>query len=170
MSITATDCARALFTSWNPRFEVAAIITSHTEAQFTSALWAPLCNLKPACTPAEQSRHSRRTGGNPLCRGRQAVHRHLPGAAQNSCGGWVSITTSWGDLYSLQLHPAPQVCLSVPAGHQTDSTSEMPAQSLRGPVVAFPLFCWQTASSHVTYTICETQTPLHILYQPALPA
>jgi transposase InsO family protein len=44
-SITAADCARALFTGWVSRFGVPATITSDRGAQFTSALWAGLCSL-----------------------------------------------------------------------------------------------------------------------------
>jgi hypothetical protein len=44
-SITATDCARALFAGWVFRFGVPATITSDRGVQFTSALWAGLCSL-----------------------------------------------------------------------------------------------------------------------------
>jgi hypothetical protein len=44
-SITATDCAKALFAGWVSRFGVPATITSSRGAQFTSALWAGLCSL-----------------------------------------------------------------------------------------------------------------------------
>jgi hypothetical protein len=44
-SITATDCARALFAGWVSRFGVPATITSDRGAQFTSTLWAALCSL-----------------------------------------------------------------------------------------------------------------------------
>ena len=44
-SITAADCARALFAGWVSRFGVPATITSDRGAQFTSALWAGLCSL-----------------------------------------------------------------------------------------------------------------------------
>jgi hypothetical protein len=44
-SITAADCARALFAGWVSRFGVPATITSDRGAQFTSALWAGLYSL-----------------------------------------------------------------------------------------------------------------------------
>ena len=44
-SITAAECARALFAGWVSRFGVPATITSDRGAQFTSALWAGLCSL-----------------------------------------------------------------------------------------------------------------------------
>ncbi len=44
-SITAADCAKALFAGWVSRFGVPATITSDKGAQFTSALWAGLCSL-----------------------------------------------------------------------------------------------------------------------------
>ena len=44
-SITAADCARALFAGWVSRFGVPATITSDRGAQFTAALWAGLCSL-----------------------------------------------------------------------------------------------------------------------------
>jgi hypothetical protein len=44
-SISAADCARALFTGWVSRFGVPATITSDRGAQFTSSLWASLCSL-----------------------------------------------------------------------------------------------------------------------------
>jgi transposase InsO family protein len=44
-SITAADCARALFAGRVSRFGVPATITSDRGAQFTSALWSGLCSL-----------------------------------------------------------------------------------------------------------------------------
>jgi hypothetical protein len=44
-SITAADCARALFAGWISQFGVPASITSDRGAKFTSALWAGLCSL-----------------------------------------------------------------------------------------------------------------------------
>ena len=44
-SITAGECARALFDGWIQRFGVPAVITSDRGAQFTSALWSSLCSL-----------------------------------------------------------------------------------------------------------------------------
>jgi hypothetical protein len=84
MSITATDCARALFASWISRFEVAAIITSDRGAQFTSALWAALCNLlNISLSPA--------TAYNPQSNGLvERFHRQLKDALQirATAHGW----------------------------------------------------------------------------------
>ncbi len=44
-SITAADCARALFAGWVSRIGVPATITSDRGAQFTSTLWAGLRSL-----------------------------------------------------------------------------------------------------------------------------
>jgi transposase InsO family protein len=44
-SITAANCARALFAGWVSRFGVPATITSDRGAQFMCALWAGLCSL-----------------------------------------------------------------------------------------------------------------------------
>jgi hypothetical protein len=43
-TITA-GCANPLFEEWVSRFCVPAVITSDLGAQFTSSLWAALCNL-----------------------------------------------------------------------------------------------------------------------------
>ena len=39
------DCPQALFTGWIARFGVPSVITSDRGAQFTSSLWASLCQL-----------------------------------------------------------------------------------------------------------------------------
>jgi transposase InsO family protein len=44
-STTTLDCANALFAGWVARFGVPVVITSDRGAQFTSALWAALCNM-----------------------------------------------------------------------------------------------------------------------------
>ncbi len=43
--ISAAECATALFSGWIQRFGVPAYITSDRGAQFTSSLWASLCEL-----------------------------------------------------------------------------------------------------------------------------
>ena len=42
---TTVDCVNALFQGWLSRFGVLPVITSDRGAQFTSSLWAALCNL-----------------------------------------------------------------------------------------------------------------------------
>jgi len=44
-TITDADCAQVLFTGWIARFGVPSVITTYREAQFTSSLWASLCQL-----------------------------------------------------------------------------------------------------------------------------
>ncbi|MFN9982364.1 MAG: DDE-type integrase/transposase/recombinase, partial [bacterium] len=43
--ISAAECAAALFSGWIQRFGLPAYITSDRGAQFTSSLWAALCDL-----------------------------------------------------------------------------------------------------------------------------
>jgi hypothetical protein len=43
--ISAAECAAALFTGWIQRFRVPAYITPDRGTQFTSSLWAALCEL-----------------------------------------------------------------------------------------------------------------------------
>jgi hypothetical protein len=69
-SITAADCARALFAGWVPRFGVPATITSDRGAQFTSGLWAGLCSLL-------NIQHSPTTAYHP-----QSIGRAVPQAAE----------------------------------------------------------------------------------------
>jgi Integrase zinc binding domain/Integrase core domain len=44
-SITAADCAEALFAAWIVRYGVPAAITSDRGPQFSSAVWAAVCSL-----------------------------------------------------------------------------------------------------------------------------
>jgi IS30 family transposase len=44
----AADCAQALLVGWIQRFGVPSTITSDRGPQFTSSLWAALCNLPPS--------------------------------------------------------------------------------------------------------------------------
>jgi hypothetical protein len=61
-SITAADCARALFASWVSRFGVPATITSDRGAKFTSALCS-LLNIKHSPTTAYPPQSNGSTGG-----------------------------------------------------------------------------------------------------------
>ena len=73
-SITAADCARALFAGWVSRFGVPATITSDRGAQFTSALWAGLCSLL-------NIQHSPTTAYHPQSNGLvERFHRRLKDA------------------------------------------------------------------------------------------
>jgi len=71
-SITAADCARALFAGWVSRFDVPATITSDRGAQFMSALWEALCSLL-------NIQHSPTTAYHPPQRAGRAVPRAAEG-------------------------------------------------------------------------------------------
>ncbi len=76
-SITAADCARALFAGWVSRFGVPATITSDRWAKFTSALWAGLCSLL-------NIQHSPMTAYHPQSNGLvKRFHRRLKDALQS---------------------------------------------------------------------------------------
>ena len=76
-SITAADCARALFAGWVSRFGVPATITSDRGAQFTSALWAGLCSLL-------NIQHSPTTAYHPQSNGLvERFHRRLKDALRS---------------------------------------------------------------------------------------
>jgi hypothetical protein len=90
-SITAADCARALFAGWVSKFGVPATITSDMGAQFTSALWAALCGLlnsqhSPTTAYQAQSnglveRFHRQLKDTLRSRSRRLLHQHY----QRSC-------------------------------------------------------------------------------------
>jgi hypothetical protein len=76
-SITAADCARALFAGWVSRFRVPATITSDRGAQFMSALWAALYSLL-------NIKHSPTTAYHPQSNGLVArFHRRLKDALRS---------------------------------------------------------------------------------------
>jgi hypothetical protein len=76
-SITAADCARALFAGWVSRFGVPATITSDRGAKFTSALSAGLCSLL-------NIQHSPTTAYHPQSNGLvEQFHRGLKDALQS---------------------------------------------------------------------------------------
>jgi hypothetical protein len=82
-SITAADCARALFAGWVSQFGVPATITSDRGAQFTSALWAGLCSLL-------NIQHSPMTAYHPQSNELvERFHRRLKDALQSrAAAGW----------------------------------------------------------------------------------
>jgi transposase InsO family protein len=84
-SITAADCAKAFFSGWVVRFGVSAVITSDRGAQFTSSLWAALCQLLNIS-------HSTTTAYHPQSNGLvERFHRRLKDAlrAQSAAADWA---------------------------------------------------------------------------------
>jgi hypothetical protein len=80
-SITAANCARALFAGWVSRFGVPATITSDRGAQFTSALWAGLCSLLNIQHSPTTAYHPQSNGLVERFHSRAAAadwHDHLP--------------------------------------------------------------------------------------------
>jgi transposase InsO family protein len=74
---STTDCARALFTGWIPRFRVPSTITSDRGAQFTSPLWAAMCGLR-------NLNHSTTTAYHPQWNGLlERFHRRLKEALRS---------------------------------------------------------------------------------------
>jgi hypothetical protein len=81
-SITAANCAKALFAGWVSRFGVPATITSDRGAQFTSALWAGLCSLL-------NIQHSPTTAYHPQSNGLvERFYRRLKDALQSRAANW----------------------------------------------------------------------------------
>jgi hypothetical protein len=67
---TAADCAQALLMGWIQRFGIPSTITSERD-QFTSSLWAALCNILSI-------KHSPTTAYHPQANGRvKKFHRRL---------------------------------------------------------------------------------------------
>jgi hypothetical protein len=104
-SITAVDCARALFAGWVSPFGVPATITSDRGAQFTSALWAGLCSLL-------NIQHSPTTAYHPQSKGLvERFHRQLKDALQS-----LAVAADWHDHL-------PWVMLGLISGGQRVFTS-----------------------------------------------
>jgi hypothetical protein len=61
-SVTAANCAKALFAGWISHFGVPAIITSDRGAQFTCALWAAFSNLLNISHSPTTAYHSQSNG------------------------------------------------------------------------------------------------------------
>jgi hypothetical protein len=102
-SISAADCARALFAGWVSRFGVPATITSDRGAQFTSALWAGLCSLL-------NIQHSPTTAYHPQSNGLvERFHRQLKDALRSRAAA-----ADWHDHH-------PWVLLGIRAPFREDS-------------------------------------------------
>ena len=105
------NCARALFRGWVARFGVPAAITSDRGAQFTSAVWADLCQLLG-------TQHVQTTAYHPEGNGMvERFHRRLKDALRARCAG-----PDWMDHL-------PWVMLGIPAMPRED-TAITPAQAV----------------------------------------
>jgi hypothetical protein len=112
-SITAANCARALFAGWVSRFGVPATITSDRGAQFTSALWAGLCSLL-------NIQHLPTTAYHPQSNGLvERFHRRLKDALQSR-----SAAADWHDHL-------PWVLLGIRTAFREDSEF-LPADAVYG--------------------------------------
>ena len=113
-SITAADCARALFAGWVSQLGVPATITSDRGAQFTSALWAglrSLLNIQHSLTTAAYHPQS-----NGLL---ERFHRRLKDALQSRAAA-----ADWHDHL-------PWVMLGIRASFREDNEFS-PAEAIFG--------------------------------------
>jgi hypothetical protein len=118
-SITAADCAKAFFSGWVARFGVPAVITSDRGAQFTSSLWAALCQLLNIS-------HSTTTAYHPQSNGLvERFHRRLKDALRAR-----SAAADWADHL-------PWVMLGIRAAFREDSDFT-PAEAVFGSQLVLP--------------------------------
>ena len=82
---SAADCACALFRGWIARVGVPATITSDRGSQFTSAVWAALCELLNIQHVQTTSYHPEGNGMD------ERFHRHLKDALRACCAApdWI---------------------------------------------------------------------------------
>jgi len=118
-STTTVDCANALFAGWVARFGVPAVITSDRGAQFTSALWAPLCNMLDI-------QHAQTTAYHPQSNGLvERFHRCLKDALRARCAA-----ANWMDHL-------PWVLLGLRSAAREDNNTT-PAQAVFGSQLILP--------------------------------
>ena len=118
-STSAADCALALFSGWVARFGVPAAITSDRGPQFTSALWAALCQLL-------RIEHIPTTAFHPQGNGLvERLHRRLKDALR---------ARSAGPNWFLHL---PWVLLAVRSTPH-DASASSPAEDLYGAQLVVP--------------------------------
>ncbi len=140
-SITAADCARALFARWVSRFGVPATITSDRGAQFTSSLWAGLCSLL-------NIQHSPTTAYHPQSNGLvERFHRRLKDALRSRAAA-----ADWRDHL-------PWVLLSIPTAYREDSEFT-PAEAVYGSQLVLPGQFNNTAESPSPSFLRELQTTM----------
>ncbi len=138
-SITAADCARALFAGWVSRFGVSATITSDRGAQFTSALWADLCSML-------NIQHSPTTAYHPQSNGLvERFHRRLKDVLQSQAAA-----ADWHDHL-------PWVLLGIRTAFREDSEFS-PAEVVYGPQLVLPGQFINTAESPPLTSLRELQT------------
>jgi hypothetical protein len=140
-SITAADCARALFAAWVSRFGVPTTITSDGGAQFTSALWAGLCSLL-------NIQHSPTTAYYPQSNGLvERFHRRLTDALRS----WAA-AADWHDHL-------PWVLLGIRTAFREDSEFS-PAEAVYGSQLVLPGQFINTAESPSPSFLRELQTTM----------
>jgi hypothetical protein len=141
VSITAADCARALFAGWVSGFGVPATITSDRGAQFTSALWAGLCSLL-------NIQHSPTTAYYPQSNGLvERFHRRLMDALRSRAAA-----TDWHDHL-------PWVLLGIRTAFREDSEFS-PAEVVYGSQLVLPGQFINTAESPSPSFLRELQTTM----------
>jgi cleavage and polyadenylation specificity factor subunit 1 len=144
---TAADCARALLEVWVARFGVPAVLTSDRGPQFTSAVWASLCELL-------QIKHVKTTAYHPQSNGvLERVHRTLKAALRARAAG-----TRWCKELPwvlLGMRAAPRDSNGVSAAEHVYGTQlVLPGQFLNTPAAAEQL------PEHVRATLDGFQ-PVH---------
>ncbi len=105
--------ANALFQGWVSRFGVPAVLTSYRGAQFTSSMWAALCNLL-------NIQHNQTTAYHPQSNGMvEHFHRRLKDVLRARCAA-----ANW-------VNHLPWVLLGLGAAAREDDGST-PAQAVFG--------------------------------------
>jgi hypothetical protein len=130
---TAADCAQALLHGWIQRFGVPSILTSDRGPQFTSSVWAALCQLLNIKHNPTTAYHPQSNGlVEPFhCRLKDALHARAAGSNWASHLPWVllEIRTAWRDDSTFS--PADAVYGSQPV---------LPGQILDSPESPSPNF------------------------------
>jgi len=118
-SITAGDCADALFRGWVQRFGLPNTITSDRGAQFTSSVWAHLCKMLDIT-------HSSTTAYHPQSNGLvERFHRRLKDALRARAAG-----AEW-------YHHLPWVMLGIRSAWR-EGADFTPAESVYGAQPILP--------------------------------
>jgi hypothetical protein len=140
-SITAADYAQALFTGWIARFGVPSVITSDRGAQFTSALWASLCQLLNIT-------HTTTTAYHPQSNGLvERFHRRLKDALRAR-----TANADWADHI-------PWVMLGIRSTFREDSDFS-PAEAIYGSQLTLPGQFLNTLESPSPSFLADLQTAM----------
>jgi hypothetical protein len=118
-AITAADCAKALAAGWIARFGVPDVITSDRGAQFTSTLWASLCNILNITRNTTTAFHPQANGMV------ERWHRRLKDDLRARAAA-----ADWADHL-------PWVLLALRAAPHEDSAAS-PAESVYGAQLVLP--------------------------------